>query len=180
MSIFTVVLGKQYTLRGMIDYIFDEYLHDNSIIAKGYVYTRPDDPVLDMLLTKAIFNKTNGNEYEQLILSFEGYEYDSDDICSDLYKNEHMRRSCSLFAKVAQLIVEHTHAQLVYAVHGNTSNLHAHYIINSVRMDDGRKVQLNKKSLLILKSSINLALQEHGFSTIRSRHDPNNYFFVTE
>lgn len=180
MSIFTVVLGKQYTLRGMIDYIFDETQHASSIPATGYLYTRPDDPVLDMLLTKAIFNKANGNEYEQLILSFEGYEYDSDAICSDLYKNKHTKRACSLFAKVAQLIVEHTHAQLVYAVHSNTSNLHAHYIINSVRMDDGRKVQLTKKSLLLLKSSINLVLQEHGFSTIRSRYDPNNYFLITE
>lgn len=164
----------------MIDYIFDDLGHNELIIDSGYLYVTPFSTLEDMLLTKVIFNNMNGSEYEQIILSLDGYEYKIEPPIEEEYEYEHYRNASSMFREVAHVIFKHTNTQLVYAVHANTYNLHAHYVINSVRKDNGLKIQLNKKALLDLKADINKVLEARGFSRIKSRYDANNYYEITE
>ena len=164
----------------MIDYIFDESRHSESIVDFGCLYVTPWNIVEDMLLTKVYCNNMNGNEYEQIILSLEEYEYRSDPSIDEDYENTYIVGACVMFREVARVIYEHTRAQITYAVHANTENLHAHYVINSVRLDNGLKVQLNKKALLDLKVDVNKVLKAKGFSLIRSRADVNNYLAIVE
>ena len=180
LSVFVVVAGKQYALKGMIDYIFDDQRHSESIVDFGCLYVTPWNIVEDMLLTKVYCNNMNGNEYEQIILSLEGHEYKGDPSIDEYFENTHIVAACAMFREIAYVIQAHARAQLVYAVHADTENLHAHYVINSVRLDNGLKVQLNKKALLDLKADVNKVLEARGFSLIRSRADVNNYFAIVD
>ena len=57
--------------------------------------------------------------------------------------------------------------QIAYAVHGNTDNLHAHYVLNSVRYVDGYKLQIGPAELCQLKDKISEILDVYGFKEIR-------------
>lgn len=48
---------------------------------------------------------------------------------------------------ISYLLFRQYQCQIAYAIHSNTDNLHAHFIINSVRYVDGYKLQIGKDDL---------------------------------
>ena len=67
----------------------------------------------------------------------------------------------------ADMLFERYKCQLAYAVHGNTDNLHVHYVLNSVRYVDGYKLQIGPAELYGLKDMISRILSMFGFTEIR-------------
>lgn len=56
--------------------------------------------------------------------------------------------------------------QIAWAIHGNTDNLHAHFIMNTVNYMNGSKFQIRKEELYNLKVIVSSILSEYGFSEI--------------
>lgn len=156
MAIFKIEPHEQYTLKGMLDYISDANAHDNQILYTNALYTSNKYPLCGMMLIKILYYKTNGVQYKQITLSLneEESERQTDFIC--------------LCQEAAWLLCNYTHCQLAYTIHGNTDNLHIHFILNSVSYLDGHKLHLDWQDTASLKSKINELLQRYGFSLIIS------------
>lgn len=154
--------GRNMTLTGMIDYIASNEAHDNLVLdycAKG---ADPFMAARDMLNVKKYYNKMNGNEYVQMVLSLEETEINSE---SDIMRFK------AVVKDAADMLFERYKCQLAYAVHGNTDNFHVHYVLNSVRYVDGYKLQIGPAELKNLKYALNKKMQMFGFTKIRFNQD---------
>ena len=110
-----------------------------------------------VIMVKAAYNKRGGNEYVQIIVSL----MEGEIICQD-----DVARFQSASRAIADMMFNKYCCQIAYAVHGNTDNLHAHFVINSVRYVDGYKLQLGKKELFQLKTIVSDILNQYGFSRL--------------
>ena len=110
-----------------------------------------------MMIIKLLNCKTAGVQYKQITLSLneEESERQTDFIC--------------LCQEAAWLLYNYTHCQIAYAVHGNTDNLHTHFILNSVSYLDGHKLHLGWQDTAYMKSKINALLRRYVFSLIVSK-----------
>lgn len=159
MSILKIEPHERYTLQGMINYIRDEEDHSNQIIYYNTCYADYENPALSMFLIKQLNNKGTGVQYKQITLS----------LTEDESIIENQPQFISVVKQTAYLLAEYTNCQVAFAVHANTPNLHAHFIINSVRFTDGYKLQLNYGDLNCLKEEISKRLMYYGFSPIITR-----------
>lgn len=162
MATLTLYNGTNMTLTGMIDYIASNKTHDNLVLdycAKG---ADPFRAARDMLNVKKYYNKMNGNEYVQMVLSLEETEINSE---SDIMRFK------AVVKDTADMLFERYKCQLAYAVHGNTDNFHVHYVLNSVRYVDGYKLQIGPAELKNLKYALNKKMQMFGFTKIRFNQD---------
>lgn len=158
MATVTLYNGTNMTLTGMIDYIASNKEHDNRVLD---YYAKGADPfraARDMLNVKKYYGKSDGNEYIQIVLSLEESEISSE---IDVQRFKIAGRN------VADMLFERYKCQLAYAVHGNTDNLHAHYVLNSVRYVDGYKLQIGPAELYQLKDIVSEILKIYGFTAIR-------------
>ena len=113
---------------------------------------------INQLGTIFTFIKDNPNKRYNIIMknnSFSAKERQTDFIC--------------LCQEVAWMLCNYTHCQIAYAVHGNTDNLHTHFILNSVSYLDGHKLHLGWQDTAYLKGKINALLQRYNFSLIVSK-----------
>lgn len=158
MATITLYNGTNMTLTGMIDYIASNKEHNNLVLD---YYAKGADPfraARDMLNVKKYYNKTGGNEYIQMVLSLEEAEVDDE---------EDIQRFNMVVRNVADMLFDRYKCQIAYAVHGNTDNLHAHYVLNSVKYVDGYKLQIGPAELCQLKDKISEILDVYGFKEIR-------------
>lgn len=156
MSILKIEKGQRYTLSGMINYISDEATHNGDVLAEGGVYVSNDNPLIDMELVKMLHRKKGGLQYKQIILSLEDTESEE----------ENYGVFIDIAEQSAKAIADIIGCQVVYAVHGNTDNLHVHFIVNSVRFSDGYKLQINRDTTSLMKNTISGILEQYGFSLV--------------
>lgn len=140
MAILSVVPGHKYSLRGVLEYIYDDKLHNNRVTEKGGIgISNLFDAYDEMLLIKTIYNSTDKVEYLHIVLSLE--------------KNE-CRNDVQPFTDICTMYCEFLHnlfcSQVVFAIHQNTANTHAHFIVNSVNYYDGKKVHISFQNLMSL------------------------------
>jgi hypothetical protein len=60
-------------------------------------------------------------------------------------------------------------SESVLAVHTDTEHLHAHIIVNSVRFDNGKMLQISPQKYTRLKDLANTISEQHGFGTVDFR-----------
>ena len=66
--------------------------------------------------------------------------------------------------------------QAIYAVHLDSGNLHTHFVINSVNLEDGHKWELSPKELQELKDYSDSILQEYGLYIVPKRDGPKKSY----
>lgn len=158
MATLTLYNCTNMTLTGMIDYIASNEVHDNLVLDYCARGADPFRAARDMLNVKNYYNKMNGNEYVQMVLSLEETEINSE---TDIMRFK------AVVKDTADMLFERYKCQLAYAVHGNTDNLHVHYVLNSVRYVDGYKLQIGPAELNNLKYTLNKKMLMFGFTKIR-------------
>ena len=158
MATLTLYNCTNMTLTGMIDYIASNEVHDNLVLDYCARGADPFRAARDMLNVKNYYNKMNGNEYVQMVLSLEETEINSE---TDIMRFK------AVVTDTADTLFERYKCQLAYAVHGNTDNLHVHYVLNSVRYVDGYKLQIGPAELNNLKYALNKKMLMFGFTKIR-------------
>lgn len=164
MATITLYNGTNMTLTGMIDYIASNKEHNNLVLD---YYAKGADPfraARDMLNVKKYYHKIGGNEYIQMVLSLEETEVDDE---------EDIQRFNIAVRNIADMLFDRYKCQIAYAVHGNTDNLHAHYVLNSVRYVDGYKLQIGPDELYQLKDMVSEIIQMYGFKMIRRFQEKN-------
>ena len=157
MATLKILNGTYRTLEGMIQYIADDAGHDNGVLFYSARGADPYRAARDMLNVQAAYNNLGGNEYVQVILSLA-----EDEISS----REDTMRFQQAVKDISHLLFSQYQCQVAYVIHGNTDNLHAHFIINSVRYVDGYKLQIGKGELYRLKASVSDILDRYVFSRI--------------
>lgn len=150
MAVFRIIPGQQYTGNGMIAYIYNKEIHDGMIIPFS-VGADPANGYTDFILTKLLYNKPGGVQYKQFMLSLTQKE-----TIDDFYNRPY--EIIKMFTDIADEIACKFGVQIMGAIHGNTDNIHAHYILNSVSFVDGHKIQISKKDLFEIKQIINAYL----------------------
>ncbi len=121
----------------LINYIQDDKSHNDNILYYNAIGVDPAAAARDMQLCKMAYCKTRGTQGKHLIVALSHQEEEK------IIAGNNIEKAAD---KIADIIYSNTGCQVAYAVHGNTDNLHIHYALNSVRIVDGYKIQLNYKS----------------------------------
>lgn len=164
MAILKIQKGEQFTLAGMLDYINDNQKHKNGVIYFNSVYASPNNPLRDMSIVKLLENQTEGTQYRQIVLSLPADESGVDNISDFIYISN----------LVGLELANYFGCQVAYAVHSNTDNLHAHFVLNSVRLKDGKKIQIRHPDTMTIKDSVNKILEAYGFQ--KAYYYKDNHF----
>ncbi len=164
MAILKIEKGQQYTLNGMIEYLMDTRKHGQQILHFNSIYASPNNPLIDMMNVKMLWNKVGGTQYRQIVLSLT-----EDESCPEYYN-----AFLSVSWNTAIAIANYFKCQVVFAIHVNTDNIHVHFVINSVCFIDGKKIQINKEDTRRLKDMVNEILNEFGFKNVYY-YKPKNY-----
>ena len=56
--------------------------------------------------------------------------------------------------------------QVVAATHTNTQNLHTHFVLNSVKVKDGKKFSQSRRDMLMFRQDVNEILKSNGLKPI--------------
>lgn len=133
----------------LINYIQDDKSHDDNILYYNAIGVDPAAAARDMQLCKMAYCKTKGSQGKHLIVALSKQEE------AKVVADNKVEKVAD---KIADIIYSNTGCQVAYAVHGNTDNLHIHYTLNSVRIADGYKMQMNYKNKYQLEAEIKGAL----------------------
>ena len=140
MAVIEFINRKNLTLQGMKKNI--DYITKVEKTAGGkYVYGHNCDAVNayeDFYITKQMFGKLSGRQHIHFTQSFHGKE-----------------ASVELAHQVGKELLEHPlfkNFQVVMATHTDTHNMHNHFVINTVGIENGKKWQLSEDDLGELKS----------------------------
>lgn len=157
MAIYKVVTGHKYTMTGVLEYTHDMKKHNDKVLYNGGYGVDPNNPVEDMLFVKQMFNKQGGNDFYHIVVSLE--------------KSEHpeLNRMLTFFDEFANNIYITTGCQVSYSIHDNTEHLHCHYIINSVVMADGSKLNFDMKMFYVLRNALDVLLFKYGLQPLKYR-----------
>ncbi len=154
MAIIEFINNKNETLLGMkrnIEYILEDEKTEN----KKYAYGQNCDignAYEDFILTKRVHQKAIGRQHIHFTQSFRRKE-----------------ASYELAHEIGKRLLDHpTFAgfQVVMATHTDTENVHNHFVINTVNMENGQKWKLSKKELQEIKDISDELCMEHGLSIV--------------
>lgn len=112
----------------------------------------PETAKNDMMVVKELWGKTGGRTYMHFVQSFHEGE--------SITPEQAHRIACELVKKIPEL----KGYQVLIATHQDKKNIHSHFVVNSVRMEDGRKIQLTKSGLAAIKAESDRLCAEHGLS----------------
>lgn len=157
MATLTIYSDHRRTLDGIIKYIASNEEHNNAVRYYSANGVDPFRAARDMLDVKKSYGKLNGTEYLQIIVSLGEEEYESP---------EDLSRFIQAMTALADMMFVRYSCQIVWAIHGNTDNLHAHFIMNTVNYMNSSKFQIRKEELYNLKVIVSSILSEYGFSEI--------------
>lgn len=157
MAILQVFKGRRYTLDGAIRYITDEAKHDERVFYYGTAGILDSyDPYREMQMFKWAYGKMGGLQYRQIMISFTEGETSS-------LPPEYFIRP---IVDIANMFFINIGVQIVYAIHCNTTKIHAHFILNSVSRYGGQKIDIDKQMIFSLKVEANKILQKYGLKGI--------------
>ncbi len=156
MAILKIEKHEQYTLNGMIEYLRDTKIHGEQVCYFGSVYGSSNNPLIDMMNIKMLWNQVGGRQYRHIVLSLP-----EEESCTEYYN-----AFLSVSWNAAIFIARYFECQVVFAIHANTDNIHTHFVLNSVCFTDGKKIQISKIDTIKLKEMINKFLNEFGFNDV--------------
>lgn len=140
-----IKIKSSNNMKNLINYIQDEKSHNDNILYSNAIGVDPATAARDMQLCKMAYCKTKGSQGKHLIVALSKQEE------AKIVADNNIEKTAD---KIADIIYSNTGCQVAYAIHGNTDNLHIHYALNSVRIADGYKMQLNYKSKYQLESEV--------------------------
>lgn len=155
-----MAIGKfqknKHPLEEELIYIRNQATHNNDIIYYDGIACDPYQAYDDFLLCKELWGKTTGIQSYHIIVSLEANELVSNNL------------PVAMFQNIANVIHYFSRSQIAYAIHSNTKQLHAHYIVNSVSYIDGHKHDFRMNDIRTLYKSISNILVTNGYQPIRT------------
>lgn len=135
-------------LLNAIDYITREDKTTHALISG--LNCNPDTVKEEMSCTKNFFGKVDGRQYMHFVQSFP-----SDDEISPEKANE-------IAIKLAKEMFPGY--EVLMATHTDREHIHTHFIVNSVRLEDGVKIRMSKRDLQHMKNLSDRLCMERDLS----------------
>lgn len=134
---------------GILKYIMNpEKTKDGSYIST--LHCQADSAADEMQITKEYFHKTGGVQYYHFVHSFPPGESVTPEEVNKLSK------------KLAETYFPGHEA--VIATHTDRDHLHSHIVVNSVSMENGKKIHMSKQDLRDIKTLCNDLSRSYGLS----------------
>lgn len=144
-----VRVGNLAGLRGVLNYIKADFKTKDGALVFGKDCI-PKKAFEQMAITKKAFHKETGRQYAHFVQSF--YRYD------DLTPQQAVEIGQKFMARYERF----KDFQICAAVHTNGSQLHIHYVLNSVSHVDGHKWQSSREDLKQMRSLNDELCREYG------------------
>lgn len=144
------VINSGAPIETALKYITKEEKTDESLIFG--INCDPEDAAADMKATKERFGKTGGRTYKHYVMSFHAGERVTP------------QQALDIAIELAGRTEAWKDYEVLMAVHNDREHVHVHFIVNSVRITDGRKLRWNKHDLVKMKEDCNELCRARGLS----------------
>ncbi len=134
----------------IVRYVLSPYKVHNANYCHGYNLNL-DTAAEDMIITVARFNKNRGTRIRHMILIFDPH---SESHISGRDVNDIAFKVCCYYARNG--------FQLFHAVHEDKKYLHAHIIMNTVRITNGKKYEGDKADYHRFQNHLKMVLRPYG------------------
>jgi hypothetical protein len=147
------------SVKRLINYIMRVDKTQEALI--GAIYCNPQTAYDEFIMTKAIYNKlptetlSKHNEVVHMVLSFKGQE-----------------ASPELAKTIADQFIQEEKFkgfQVVYAVHTDTDDVHAHFAINTVSYETGLRWHISRNEVVQLIEKANEISRDHNLSVVKMK-----------
>ena len=135
-------------IRKSVTYILDPGKSSQALTEVNGVSS--DTPYEDMETIQTLLGKTTGRRYIHFILSFD--------------KNVSVMTAYDVACYAAEYYADSY--QYILAIHTNTTNVHAHIILNAVNIRTGKKFSQSRKEMLAFREHVNFCLRQFGLNEI--------------
>ena len=135
-------------LRKIIEYVKrEDKLSERYITGIGI---NPDTAYQDMIFAKKMLHQENGKQYLHLVVS-----------CDQI-----MRQPDAVHEIGKEIAAYYKDYQVLVATHSDTANLHCHLVINSVNMQNGKKLSQRRKDFWRFRNFANTVFERHNLPHI--------------
>lgn len=141
-------VNSRASLKSIFNYVTKKEKTEEKLL--DGINCSPSTAFEEMMLTKELYDKTDGRTYKHFVLSYPPGEN------IDLEK---IRDNAKELVNSCDSLNGH---QVFIAVHDDREHKHAHIIVNSVSLEDGHKLQWSKKDLARMKERCNELSREQG------------------
>ncbi len=142
------------SLRDVLEYAKDEEKTEQQFYVSG-INCNPDNARDQFVMVKEQYNKTDGIQAYHGYISFK----DTDNITPDLAQQIGIEFANRVWGERFQIVV---------TTHLNTKCLHCHYVINSVSLVDGKRLQGKEKAWFYFRHIADEICKEHNLSVIEN------------
>lgn len=144
----------------VIHYIMQSYKTPDNIIGGAKVDMR--NPALSMETTAESFNKNSRTRLRHFTLSFHQNE------------NVSLQDIIDIATAICFYIVKKY--EVVYALHEDTSQLHIHFVFNTISYIDGYRYKGNRQEYYELINTVKEILHQYGIHILKDvQYIPNSY-----
>lgn len=141
-------------LKDVLEYAKDEEKTEQQYYVSG-INCNPDKARDQFVMVKEQYNKTGGIQAYHGYISFK----DTDNLSPDLAHQIGMEFVGRVWGERFQVVV---------TTHLNTKCLHCHYVINSVSLVDGKRLQNKEKAWFYFRHIADEVCREYGLSVIEN------------
>lgn len=141
-------------LKDVLEYAKDEEKTEQQFYVSG-INCNPDKARDQFVIVKEQYNKTGGIQAYHGYISFK----DTDNLSPDLAHQIGIEFANRVWGERFQVVV---------TTHLNTKCLHCHYVINSVSLVDGKRLQNKEKAWFYFRHIADEICKEHGLSVIEN------------
>lgn len=142
------------SLKDVLEYAKDEEKTEQQFYVSG-INCNPDKAREQFVMVKEQYNKTDGIQAYHGYISFK----DTDNISPDLAQQIGIEFVNRVWGERFQIVV---------TTHLNTKCLHCHYVINSVSLVDGKRLQNREKAWFYFRHIADEVCREYGLSVIEN------------
>lgn len=142
------------SLKDVLEYAKDEEKTEQQFYVSG-INCNPDKAREQFVMVKEQYNKTGGIQAYHGYISFKN----TDNISPDLAHQIGIEFANRVWGERFQIVV---------TTHLNTKCLHCHYVINSVSLVDGKRLQNREKAWFYFRHIADEICKEHGLSVIEN------------
>lgn len=153
------------SLRDVLEYAKDEEKTEQQFYVSG-INCNPDNAREQFVMVKEQYNKTDGIQAYHGYISFK----DTDNISHELAHQIGLEFANRVWGERFQIVV---------TTHLNTKCLHCHYVINSVSLIDGKRLQNKEKSWFCFRHIADEVCKEYGISVIKNPETSIDSGFLT-
>lgn len=152
-------------LKDVLEYAKDEEKTEQQFYVSG-INCNPDNARDQFVMVKEQYNKTDGIQAYHGYISFK----DTDNLSPDLAHQIGIEFANRVWGERFQIVV---------TTHLNTKCLHCHYVINSVSLIDGKRLQNKEKSWFYFRHIADEMCKEYGMSVIKNPETNIDSQFLT-